>query len=164
MKQRSAKRPPWRSSARGDPVDLDQVDAEPGRGHRLPSSQSPSWATEDTMPSGTTLACSSSSGRNLPVRTSTVRIPCALRTGDVALEVVADHPGQLRVGVDRLQRGGEVLRARLAQHHRLDPGGVLEPGDEGACVEPRPGRRLPPAVAVQAVELGARPGARGRRD
>ena len=36
-------------------------------------------------------------------------------------------------------------------------GRVLEPGHERARVEPRPVGRLPPAVPVQAVELGARP-------
>ena len=50
----------------------------------------------------------------------------------------------------------EVRGARLAEHGRLDLGRVLEPGDERARVEQRPARRLPPAVLVQAVELGAR--------
>src|SRR5262249_54597643 len=61
------------------PLDLDQVDADPRRrgGHRFSSSQSGSWAMDETMPSGATLVWSSSSGRNLPVRTSTVRIPTA---------------------------------------------------------------------------------------
>ena len=76
-------------------------------------------------------------GRNLPVRTSTVFRP-SLRAGDVRLDVVADHPRQLRLGVERLERRREVRRARLAEHGRLDPGGVLEPRDEGARVEQRP--------------------------
>src|SRR5262249_9780718 len=58
-----------------DARDLDEVDADPDRGQRSPASQSGRWAIEETMPSGRTLVRSSSSGRNLPVRTSTVRIP-----------------------------------------------------------------------------------------
>src|SRR5438105_2340303 len=60
--------------------DLDQVQSEPHQG--FASSQSGSWATEETIPSGTTPSSSTSSGRNLPVRTSTVRMPwrCAPRT------------------------------------------------------------------------------------
>ena len=81
--------------------------------------------------------------------------PEPLAAGDVALEVVADHPRHIGVGVERLDRGSEVRRARLAEHGRLDPGGVLEPGHDCAGVETRPLGRLPPAVAVQAVELGA---------
>src|SRR5205085_5947614 len=55
-----------------DPRDLDQVEADP---HAFCSSQAGSWATEDTIPSGMTLPRSTASGRNLPVRTSTVRRP-----------------------------------------------------------------------------------------
>ena len=47
---------------------------------------------------------STSSGRNFPVRTSTVAHADALRADDVALEVVADHPRHRRVGVERLAR------------------------------------------------------------
>ena len=62
---------------------------------------------------------------------------------------------ELGVGVDRRERREVVLRARLPEHRRLDLGGVLEPGDEGARVEARALGRLPPAVLVQAVEIGA---------
>ena len=79
-----------------------------------------------------------------------------VRADDVALEIVADHPRQPRLGVERLERGGEVGVARLAEHGRLDVGGVLEPRDERARVEARAVRGLPPAVLVQAVQLGAR--------
>ena len=40
--------------------------------------------------------------------------PVLLRPGDVGLDVVADHPGHLRVRVESLERGGEVLGARLS--------------------------------------------------
>ena len=81
--------------------------------------------------------------------------PDALGAGDVAFDVVADHPGHLGVGVERLDRRAEVGGARLAEHDRLDTRHVFEPRDEGARVEPRAVGRLPPAVLVQAVELGA---------
>src|SRR5262249_58345762 len=58
-----------------DAGDLDQVYADANRGHRFLSSHSGSWAIEETIPSGEMRASSRSSGRNLPVRTSTVRIP-----------------------------------------------------------------------------------------
>jgi len=59
-----------------DTLDLDQVDPEARAAHRFCSSHSESWAIEETMPSGIDVDRSSSSGRNLPVRTSTVLIPC----------------------------------------------------------------------------------------
>src|SRR5688572_20288678 len=37
----------------------------------------------------------------------------ALCAGDVGLEVVTDHPGHLRVGVERLERRAEERWARL---------------------------------------------------
>src|SRR6185437_10554392 len=60
-----------------DPRDLDQVDADADSRQRFLSSHSGSCAIEETIPSGETIACSRSSGRNLPVRTSTVRMPIA---------------------------------------------------------------------------------------
>src|SRR5262249_47849728 len=77
----------------------------------------------------------------------------ALAAGNVPLEVVADDPGQLGIGVERLEGGGEVRGARLAQHGRLDAGASPEPGAEEAGVEPGAAAGLPPAVLVQAVEL-----------
>src|ERR671930_997702 len=64
-----------------DPRDLDQVEPDP---HPFCSIQAGSWATEDTIPSGMTLPRSTVSGRNLPVRTSTVRRPkrCAPAMSD----------------------------------------------------------------------------------
>src|SRR5581483_2066921 len=58
-----------------NPLDLDQVDADL-HGHRLASSQSGSCAIDEMMPSGCTGERSTSSGRNLPVRTRIVRMPC----------------------------------------------------------------------------------------
>jgi hypothetical protein len=52
-------------------------------------------------------------------------------------------------------RSLEVRRRRLAQHRRLDLRRVLEPRDESAGVERGAVLRLPPAVLVQAVQLGA---------
>ena len=83
-------------------------------------------------------------------------MPCSVRADDVALEVVADHPRQLR-------RRRRAPRARRRSTAALGlpstvasmSGGVLEPGDERARVEARPVGGLPPAVPVQAVELGA---------
>src|SRR5664279_6583425 len=68
----------------------------------------------------------------------------ALGADDVALEIVADHPGHLRIGVERLARRGEVRRARLSEHDRLDAGGILETRNVGARVELRAALRLPP--------------------
>ena len=70
---------------------------------------------------------------------------------------------ELRVGVERLERGREVRGARLAEHRRLDVGGVLEPGDERARVEPR--RRRPSATSGSCAGSRARrrPRARGTR-
>src|SRR5262245_34015679 len=56
-------------------VDLDQVDADPV--HPCSSSHSGRCAIDDTIPSGRTRVASTASGRNFPVRTSTVRMPCA---------------------------------------------------------------------------------------
>src|SRR5204863_4141461 len=56
-----------------DTLDLDQVDADL---HPCSSSQSGSCAIEEMMPSGRTRDASTASGRNLPVRTRMVRIPC----------------------------------------------------------------------------------------
>ena len=47
-----------------------------------------------------------------------------------------------------------VGAAGLAEDGRLHAGRVLEAGDEGAGVEKRPARGLPPLVLVQAVEVG----------
>src|SRR5690349_19383669 len=56
-----------------DPLDLDQVDSD---FHRLRSSHSGSCAIDEMIPSGCTPERSTSSGRNFPVRTRTVRMPC----------------------------------------------------------------------------------------
>ena len=53
------------------------------------------------------------------------------------------------------ERGLEVRAAGLADDLGLDACRVLEPGDEGARVEQRPARGLPPAVPVQADEARA---------
>ena len=82
-------------------------------------------------------------------------MPDSARAGDVGLEVVADHPGHRGLGVERAAGGVEVRGARLAEHGRRRLGCVLEPGDVAAGIEQRPARRLPPAVAVEAIELGA---------
>src|SRR5439155_21765771 len=60
-----------------DARDLDQIRADAN--HRCASSHSGSWLIEETIPSGCDRARSTVSGRNLPVRTSTVRrpVPCA---------------------------------------------------------------------------------------
>src|SRR5262249_47563800 len=55
-------------------LDLDQVDADV---HPCSSSQSGSCAMDEMMPSGRTAVASTASGRNFPVRTRIVRIPCA---------------------------------------------------------------------------------------
>ena len=81
--------------------------------------------------------------------------PHAARAGDIGLEVVADHPGHGRLGVERAAGGVEVGGARLAEHGGRRLRRVLEPGDVAAGVEQWPAGRLPPAVAVQAVEVGA---------
>src|SRR5205823_2177353 len=81
--------------------------------------------------------------------------PVPLRAADVAFDVVADHPRELRIRVDCLERRGEVFGARLAENRRLDTGGELEPGHERAGVELWPVCGLPPAVLVQTEELGA---------
>src|SRR5262249_27227415 len=57
-----------------DPLDLDQVDTH---GHMCSSSQSGSCAIDEMMPSGRIGVASTASGRNLPVRTRIVRMPCA---------------------------------------------------------------------------------------
>src|SRR5207248_4653382 len=54
--------------------DLDQV--EPDAHYEVRSSQSGSCAIEERIASGCTPASSTASGRNLPVRTRTVRMPC----------------------------------------------------------------------------------------
>src|SRR5258708_2902137 len=59
-----------------DARDLDQVDADP-HATSCSSSQPGRNAIEETMPSGRTPDASTVSGRNFPVRTKTVRIPCA---------------------------------------------------------------------------------------
>src|SRR4051794_30561103 len=56
-----------------DAVDLDQVDADV---HECSSSQSGSCAIDEMIPSGRMRDASTASGRNLPVRTRTDRIPC----------------------------------------------------------------------------------------
>ena len=56
-------------------LDLDQVGADVDQ--RCSSSQSGRWLIDETIPSGRARDASTSSGRNLPVRTSTVRIPIA---------------------------------------------------------------------------------------
>src|SRR5579862_4967489 len=75
--------------------------------------------------------------------------------GDVALEVVSDHPGELGIGVERRERRAEERRAGLAEHGRLDAGDVLQARNEGARIQTWAVGRLPPLVAVQAVELGS---------
>ena len=112
-------------------------------------------AIELSTASGIVLERSSVSGRNLPVRSEQRLHAEELRAADVLVEVVGDHPGQLRLGVERGERGGEAGGARLADHRRLDAGRVLERGDEGAAVEHRAARGLPPRVLVQAEEVGA---------
>src|SRR5215831_9575309 len=57
-----------------DALDLDQIDADV---HPCSSSQSGSCAIDEMMPSGRMGVASTASGRNLPVRTRIVRIPCA---------------------------------------------------------------------------------------
>src|ERR1700730_17522598 len=63
-----------------DAPDLDQVRADTD--HRCSSSHSGKWAIDDTIPSGCARARSTASGRNFPVRTSTLCIPtpCAPAT------------------------------------------------------------------------------------
>src|SRR5579884_766064 len=56
-----------------DPLDLDQVYSNL---HSTFSSHSGSCAIDEMMPSGCTCERSTSSGRNFPVRTSTVCMPC----------------------------------------------------------------------------------------
>ncbi len=59
-----------------DAVDLDQVDADSETlAQRFASSQSGSWAIEETIASGCEVEASRSSGRNFPVRTRIVRMP-----------------------------------------------------------------------------------------
>src|SRR5690349_17237216 len=58
-----------------DPLDLDEVGADRDRHAMCSSSHSGRWAIEETIPSGWIRDCSTLSGRNLPVRTSTARIP-----------------------------------------------------------------------------------------
>src|SRR5262249_28567501 len=57
-----------------DPLDLDHVGADLHDGGAC-SNQSGNWASELTTTSGMTAVDSSCSGRNLPVRTSAVRMP-----------------------------------------------------------------------------------------
>ena len=82
-------------------------------------------------------------------------MPMPLGAGDVALEVVADHPGELRIGVERLERGREVRGARLAEDGRLDLRRVLEACDEGARVEQR--------ARASSATSGCGAGSRARR-
>ena len=78
-----------------------------------------------------------------------------MRARDVGLDVITDHPGHACVGVELVERSLEVGRRRLAEDSRVDVRRVLETGDERTGVERRPVLRLPPAVLVQAVQLGA---------
>src|SRR4029077_2331225 len=80
--------------------------------------------------------------------------PDAVRADHVGLEVVTDHPGHRRLGVECATGGVEVRGTRLAEYGRRGLGRVLEAGDVTTGVEQRPALRLPPAVAVQAVEVG----------
>ena len=81
--------------------------------------------------------------------------PEELRAAHVRLDVVRDEPRQLGLGGERVERRGEVGRARLPEHDGVDPGRVLEPRDERARVEHRATARLPPLVLVQAVQRRA---------
>ena len=74
------------------------------------------------------------------------------RTAHVRVHVVRDEPGQLGLRVERVEGGGEVRRARLAEDDRIDARRVLEARDERARVEHRTAARLPPLVLVEAVE------------
>src|SRR5207244_5562203 len=58
-----------------DPLDLDQVGADADAHAMCSSSHSGRFAIEETIPSGWIRDVSTASGRNLPVRTSTARIP-----------------------------------------------------------------------------------------
>src|SRR5262245_33602735 len=67
-----------------DALDLDDVDADlhvPRPPLSSSSSRDGNWASDETTMSGGTAALSSDSGRNLPVRTSAVRIPKRLAPG-----------------------------------------------------------------------------------
>ena len=89
----------------------------------------------------------------LVVRTSAVFSPCCCAPGD-GLDVVADHPRHLRVGVESLERRGEIWGARLPDHRRLHLGRVLQAGDEAA--ESRSGPR-------ESATSGSCAGCRARR-
>ena len=89
------------------------------------------------------------------MRTSTARIPTPLApatsasTSSPTIQVISGSASSASSAAEKYD--GLGLPSSVA----CTPGGVLEPGDERAGVEQRPARRLPPAVAVQAVELGA---------
>ena len=93
---------------------------------------------ESTTASGWGSASRSAAGRNLPVRTRMPRMPMRLRAADVRLDVVADHDRLARRRLDLGERRLEVGGGRLPHDLGFDAGGVLEPGDEGSCVEQRP--------------------------
>src|SRR5438309_8111295 len=79
-----------------------------------------------------------------------------LRAGYVRLDVVADHPGEARIRVERVEGGLEVGGRWFAEDDRLGVRRVLEPGDECARIQQRSVLRLPPAILVKAIQIGAR--------
>jgi hypothetical protein len=81
--------------------------------------------------------------------------PEDLGAADVLLEVVGHEPRELGLRVEGRECGREARRAGLADQRRLDAGRVLERGHEGASVEHRAARGLPPRVLVEAEEVGA---------
>ena len=76
------------------------------------------------------------------------RDPRALGAENVGLEVVADHHGLAAADAERGERGGEERPGRLAQHHGLGVGRLLQAEQEGAGVELEPGVGAPVEVAV----------------
>ena len=67
-----------------------------------------------------------------------------------------DHPRQLRLGIERCQRGSDPgRRSACRSRSRRLPVRVFERRDERAPVEHRPSSGLPPRVIVQAEEIRA---------
>ena len=139
-----------------DPLDLDQVDADRSRAAR--SSHSGSSAIESTTPSGV----DARAARARPAGTCpSARAPSACRTLCApAMSASRSSPTiqvSSGVGVERLERSLEVRpgsacrapsprrRPRTRARRRTRPASSSGPRDG-----------LPPAVLVQAVELGAR--------
>ena len=88
------------------------------------------------------------------------RAPSSARAaapGDVGLDVVADHPRHLRVRVESLERRAEVGALGFPTTVASTSAAYSRPATKQPGVEERPARGLPPAVLVQAVELGTQP-------